>query len=218
MKCFRFANRTNWPLEDNTIIKAYQDLKAADVPIINLIESNPSRCNFNIPSDIFSALNSEENKNYTPDARGMLKAREVIVNYYKEQGVDVSPEQIFLTSSSSEAYSYLYRLLANQGEEVLFPRPSYPLFQFLVDLNDLTMFSYSLSYDNKWAIDLAELESIISSKTKAITLVNPNNPTGSYVHIDELNKINAICKEYNMSIICDEVFFLISFLRMIKKK
>jgi aspartate/methionine/tyrosine aminotransferase len=137
--------------------------------------------------------------------------REAISRYYLEMGYHVDAQQIFLTASTSEAYSYLMRLLVDPGQKVLFPIPSYPLFSFLGDINDVRMQTYSLVHERHWAIDFDGLEKKISADTKALVLVNPNNPTGTFVKPQEKEEINAICLEHNIAIVCDEVFFDFTF-------
>ena len=202
-----FSNRTNWPLSSNRITQTLEQLKEADVPIIDLTESNPTRCGFAYPSqEILLPLASDKNLRYEPQPQGSLEAREAVANYYKSRGHDVPPERIFLTASTSEAYSCLFRLLVDAGQEVLFPRPSYPLFQFLGDLSDVTLNYYPLTFTGHWHMDFARLEGCIHPATKAVVLVNPNNPTGSFVKKDELSGLNRICQTKNIPIICDEVF------------
>ncbi len=202
-----FSERTNWPLSSNRITATFEGLKKKNVPIIDLTESNPTHCGFVYPSGkILPPLASEKNLCYEPHSQGSLEAREAVARYYKEQGRDVPVTRIFLTASTSEAYSYLFRLLVDAGQEVLFPRPSYPLFQFLGDLNDVTLNYYPLVYMDYWQMDLIQLEECIQPATKAIVLVNPNNPTGSFIKKDELSALNRICRMKNVPIICDEVF------------
>lgn len=202
-----FAKRTDWPLAPNRLSAAVGRLREERVPILDLTESNPTRCGFSYPDcDILKPLAGQENLGYAPAPRGDLNAREVVGRYYQEKGLAVSPEQIFLTASTSEAYSYLFRLLADPGGRILFPRPSYPLFAFLGDLNDVRMDTYPLVYGGKWGIDLQEIRRVFGVDTKALVLVNPNNPTGSFVRRRELEELNALCLERRAAIICDEVF------------
>ncbi len=202
-----FSKRTNWPLSSNRIAGTLEQLKKANVPIIDLAESNPTRCGFAYPSrEILRPFVSDQNLRYDPQPQGSLAAREAICRYYQEQGHEVALERIFLTASTSEAYSYLFRLLVDAGQEVLFPRPSYPLFQFLGDLNDVALNYYPLVYTDHWHIDLPQLEGCVQPATKAVVLVNPNNPTGSFIKKDELSALNRICRTKNIPIISDEVF------------
>ena len=202
-----FSHRTNWPLSSNRITGTLEQLKKANVPIIDLTESNPTRCGFAYPSqEILRPFVSDKNLRYEPQPQGSLEAREAICRYYQEQGDEVALERIFLTASTSEAYSYLFRLLVDAGEEVLFPRPSYPLFQFLGDLNDVVLNYYPLVYTDHWHIDFFRLEGSVQPGTKAVVLVNPNNPTGSFIKKDELSALDRICRAKNIPIISDEVF------------
>ncbi|MBI5415716.1 MAG: pyridoxal phosphate-dependent aminotransferase, partial [Candidatus Omnitrophica bacterium] len=202
-----FSHRTNWPLSSNRIAKVLDQLKKANISFIDLTESNPTRCGFGYPSGrILRPLASDKNLRYEPQPQGSLEAREAVSRYYREQGHEVAVERIFLTASTSEAYSCLFRLLVDAGQEVLFPRPSYPLFQFLGDLNDVALNYYPLAYTDHWHIDFAQMEGCIQPATKAVVLVNPNNPTGSFIKKDELSALNRICRAKNIPVISDEVF------------
>ncbi len=204
-----FAKRTNWLLTPNKISLTLQSLKDSKEKILDLTESNPTRCGYDYPKEsILSSLTDEENLRYAPCAKGNKKAREALSQFFHQyRQCQVDPGRIFLTSSTSEGYSFLFRLLANPKESVLFPIPSYPLFPYLVDLNDIHLLTYPLSYEDSWRIDLKALTTSLRKSTKAIVLVNPNNPTGSFVKKEELKTINHICRENKMAIISDEVFF-----------
>ncbi|MBF0570753.1 MAG: pyridoxal phosphate-dependent aminotransferase [Candidatus Omnitrophica bacterium] len=207
MDKFRFAYRTNWRQETNALNKALEELESRHIPVMDLTASNPTVCGFVFSDEMLSALNVPENLRYQPDACGMRKARQAVADHYARQKVFLSPGDIILTASTSEAYSFLMRLLVNPGEKILIPRPSYPLFQFLLEINDVNFDYYPLHYDGHWRIDYQALERCVDSKTKAIILVNPNNPTGSFVSTSELNALNEICRNHQMAIISDEVFF-----------
>lgn len=187
-------------------------MQDAKVTVIDLTESNPTRCGFDYPAQkILSPLAQEANLRYDPHSQGSLRARAAIADYYKSLSVEVPVERIFLTASTSEAYSYLFRLLADAGDEVLFPQPSYPLFQFLGNLNDVILNYYPLKFTDHWHIDFLQLEESIQPNTKAVVLVNPNNPTGSFIKRNELAGLNSICQTKNIPIICDEVFMDFAF-------
>src|SRR5262249_31244529 len=143
---------------------------------------------------------------YQPVPQGLLHAREAVVRYYSEKDVSVSANDIFLTTGTSEAYSYLFRLLCNPGDEVLIPAPSYPLFDFLADLNDVRLARYPLIYDHGWQLDFSSFERAITSRTRAVIIVHPNNPTGHYAKPNEQAQLAALCSERNLAIIADEVF------------
>ena len=202
-----FSQRTDWSLASNQFSDDLNDLRKGNVPIVDLTESNPTNCGFLYPkNDIIASLAEDTNLCYMPAPRGNLQTREAVCRYYKEKGLYVVPEQIFLTASTSEAYSYLFRLLVDPGEGVLFPCPSYPLFSFLGDLNDVRIDTYPLIYQEQWSIDLQGMRRVICNDTKAVVLVNPNNPTGSFIHREELEEINTLCREQNIALVCDEVF------------
>jgi hypothetical protein len=205
-----FAQRTDWPLAPNRLSALLREMRAAGGEILDLTESNPTRCGFNYPEQwILEALTQRGALTYDPDPRGLLGAREAVARYYAESGATLSPEQIFLTTSTSEAYSYLFKLLANPGDAVLVPRPSYPLFQFLADLNDVKLIPYPLRYHDRWEIDFAALAAAFeqaAGRARALIVVHPNNPTGSYLSREESAWLAALCRERGCAIIADEVF------------
>ncbi len=203
-----FSKRTSWSLEKNPLTHLYEDLKSQGCDILDLTVSNPTKCHIDYPEEkILNPLLNKENILYQPVSSGLVSARESVSSIYEEVGISIDPSCVILTSSTSEAYSFLFRLLLDEGDHILLPRPSYPLFEFLANLNDVNADFYSLTYDQNWKIDFKKLEALIGEKTRAIVLVNPNNPTGSFVSAEELEEINKICKKHNISIICDEVFF-----------
>ncbi len=203
-----FAKRTDWEFHSNQITLQLDVLKQNAVDVIDLTESNPTRCGFVYPSEkILNTLSDPANLSYQPHPQGMLCARQAVSQYYQRLKVDIDPEKIFLTASTSEAYSYLFRLLADPGDHILIAQPGYPLFQFLADINDLHVDFYSLAYEDGWHIDFETIENQISKKTRVLILVNPNNPTGSYIKKDELTALNHLCQKHHIAMICDEVFF-----------
>ncbi len=143
---------------------------------------------------------------YEPASKGLLVAREAVARYYAERGTRISPDHIILTVSTSEAYSYCFRLLCDPDDEVLVGLPSYPLFEFLADIQDVRLVPYELVYDHGWQIDFHSLKKAITARTRAILLVHPNNPTGSYIKSHELEELNRICADHGLALICDEVF------------
>jgi aspartate/methionine/tyrosine aminotransferase len=203
-----FSTRTNWPLTRNPFTIALDELRAAGTPLLDLTASNPTRCNFHYDSSaILSAFQNPAALTYDPQPKGALAARSEVARYYlDDHQTSLDPDSLFLTTSTSEAYSYAFRLLANPGDELLLPKPSYPLFEFLAGLQDVHLKPYSLAYAHGWFIDFQSLESAITPRTRAILLVHPNNPTGSYVQPEELSRLNTICKKHNLALIVDEVF------------
>jgi len=199
-----FSNRTNWHTEINPLSELLSSLKGKGEFIYDLTESNPTHCNFSyLKKDILKPLMNLKTLSYEPNPRGLLEAREAVCEYYTEKGIKVSPDQIFLTPSTSDAYQYLFRLLANTNDTVLSPSISYPLFDYLAELNDVSLDKYELEYKDGWQY---RFEGAESEKAKAVLIVNPNNPTGNFVTSKEKGQLNKICKESGAALIVDEVF------------
>lgn len=203
-----FSQRTNWKLTPNKYTEALQAMRSAGEPLIDLTVSNPTECALNY--DCAAILQAYQNKNaltYEPEPKGLVAARREVARYYHDDHEEsVDPEAMLLTSSTSEAYSYVFRLLCNPHDEVLVPKPSYPLFDFLADLQDVTLIPYRLQYAHGWFIDFESVIRALTPRTRAILLVHPNNPTGSYVKTEELSRLNELCRERNLGLIVDEVF------------
>jgi aspartate/methionine/tyrosine aminotransferase len=176
--------------------------------VLDLTMSNPTRCELQYDEQaILSALANPATLDYTPEPKGLLKARRAIAEYYSAlTGAAPNPERILLTTSTSEAYSFVFRLLCDGGDELLVPAPSYPLFEFLADLQDVRMTSYPLFYDHGWHVDLHALKQAVSERTRALLVVHPNNPTGSYLKPPEVEALNTICAARELAIVADEVF------------
>jgi hypothetical protein len=202
-----FSSRTNWLLSPNRLAELLRERRARGLPILDLTESNPTRCGFALDAEeILAPLHDPRALAYQPDPRGLRTAREAVARYYSERGAQLDPDQIFLTASTSEAYSFVFRLLANPGDKILAPQPSYPLFDFLGGLNDVEVRPYALVYDDGWQMDWEALTSRWDSRTRAVLVVHPNNPTGSYVQKRELGRMIEICHQNRAAIIADEVF------------
>jgi alanine-synthesizing transaminase len=208
-----FASRTNWPLEPNRFTVALEAHRRSGKPLLDLTASNPTTCGFEYPSaEIFAALGDPRALQYSPESKGIRLAREAVAAYYAGRpgfGVcagKVDPEQIVLTSGTSEAYSYIFRLLCESGDEILFPTPSYPLLEYLAGLNDVRLVPYSLFYDHGWHVDMGSLRAAVTKRSRAVLVVHPNNPTGSFVKPAEAAALREICAEHSMAIIADEVF------------
>ncbi len=202
-----FSSRTTWSLIANRLSAQVEDCRRRGQSFLDLTESNPTRCGFSYDrQSILSALADPRSLTYSPDPRGLLSARQAVADYYAERGDKVDPDQILLTTSTSEAYSYVFRLLADSGENILVPRPSYPLFDFLARLDDLELVHYPLEYDDKWRMDLDAVREGLGPRTRAVLVVNPNNPTGSFVGEDELRFLADCAKRHRLALIADEVF------------
>jgi alanine-synthesizing transaminase len=204
-----FSDRTNWKLAQNRLTQALEEVRARGVKVLDLTVSNPTRVGLEYDSAvILAALGSLRTLDYDPQAKGLLEARQAVVDYYRaEHGVrDIDAERVVLTTSTSEGYSFVFRLLCNAGDELLVPKPSYPLFEFLADLQDVKLVPYPLIYDHGWQMDFHSLEKAVTGRTRGVVVVHPNNPTGSYVKAAEVELLNAFCREHGLAIIVDEVF------------
>jgi aspartate/methionine/tyrosine aminotransferase len=202
-----FSKRTDWELSENPLSLELSALRAKGVFIFDLTESNPTRAGIVYPKELLAAFSDPANLHYAPSPKGMLKAREAVARYYADKHVKLSPEDLVLTSSSSEAYAFLFRLLMNPNDRVLLPAPSYPLFSYLAGLSDVDVAYYRLYFDGEdWRIDFDSLEEAADRDARAVILVSPNNPTGSCIHPDEIVRLNALCSRNKMAIISDEVF------------
>ena len=203
-----FSKRTDWKLTHNRFTETQHQLEKSGRAVLDLTVSNPTRVGVQHDEKIFQSLLNPKALDYDPQPKGMLSAREAVVNYYRDQykGSDFDPESLILTTSTSEGYSYVFRLLCNPEDQILVPKPSYPLFEFLADLQDVKLVPYPLLYDHGWQIDFPSLNKAVRSKTRAVVLVHPNNPTGSYVSQSEQNALNKFCNEHGLALIVDEVF------------
>jgi|SRR5262252_1441979 len=204
-----FSHRTNWNLTPNAFTRAIAEVRASGQKILDLSISNPTQAGIQPEAEtIFEALANPEAMFYDPQPHGLLKSRRAVCQYYREAHdvFDVDAERLFLTSSTSEAYSYVFRLLANPGDEIMVPKPSYPLFEFLADLADVKPVPYLLVYDDGWQIDFDSLYKAASKRSRAVILVHPNNPTGSYAREDEIIALSTFAHDYELGLIVDEVF------------
>lgn len=204
-----FSNRTNWHLAPNDLSRVLKDVRASGQEIFDLTISNPTEAGVRLdPEVVLGALVNPEATRYDPQPRGLLDARNAVCHYYRgaHRVFDLEPGQLILTTSTSEAYSYVFRLLCNPADEILVPKPSYPLFEFLADLSDVKLVPYPLIYDHGWQIDFDTLYKAASSRSRAVILVHPNNPTGSFVSETETSALNAFCRDYSTALIVDEVF------------
>jgi aspartate/methionine/tyrosine aminotransferase len=202
-----FAQRTDWNLASNRLSEVLAKHRAAGKPLLDLTVSNPTDCGLAYDNGaILDALRNPAALKYEPVARGLASARSAVAEYYAEHAAHVSIDDIFLTTSTSEAYSYAFRLLCNPGDELLIPAPSYPLFDFLADIQDVKLVRYPLLYDHGWQIDFHALEQAITLRTRGVIVVHPNNPTGHFAKRAEIEKLNVICSAHNLALIADEVF------------
>jgi len=203
-----FSERTNWKLTRNRLTEALEQVVASGARLLDLTISNPTRAGLRYDAaPILQSLSSPQAMDYDPQPKGLLSARAAVASYYHtEHETFLEPEHLILTTSTSEGYSFVFRLLCNPGDELLVPKPSYPLFEFLADLQDVKLVSYPLLYDHGWQMDFPSLQKAVTSRTRAVVVVHPNNPTGSFVHPDELDLLNNFSREHSLALIADEVF------------
>jgi len=199
-----FSSRLDWTAATNPLSRLLAEKRAAGAAILDLTESNPTAAGLVYPEEkILSALANRSALQYEPASAGMPSARAAVASYYHHH---VEPGRILLTASTSEAYALLFKLLCDPGDDILAPRPSYPLFDFLAALESVRVGQYPLVYDGVWHIDFHALRALITPKTRAIVIVNPNNPTGSFIKRAELDELTGLCRERGLAIISDEVF------------
>ena len=201
-----FSSRFHWDFRPNLLTQTREIKCRAGARILDLTESNPTRAGFAYPPEIVRAFEDPRMLVYDPAPAGLREARLPVASYYAAKGQAVDTGRILLTASTSEAYAYLFKLLCNPGDQVIVPRPSYPLFEFLANLESVEVRQYSLSYHGEWAIDLDSLAAAISDRTRAVVLVNPNNPTGSFVKPQELEALAGLARDRGFALISDEVF------------
>jgi aspartate/methionine/tyrosine aminotransferase len=210
---FKFASRTNWRFDPNLLTQALERHRQSGRALLDLTVSNPTTCGFIYPQQaILAALADPRALTYSPESKGLPEARAAVAEYYSGRagfagaGSAVDPERIVLLSGTSEGYSHIFRLLCEPGDEILIPAPSYPLFEFLADLNDVRLTTYPLIYDHGWQMDFRALREAITPRSRAVMVVHPNNPTGSFVNASEAEQMAEMCAEHKMAIVADEVF------------
>lgn len=202
-----FSSRTRWELRPNRLTEALERRRASGAPLFDLTESNPTAVGLEPPQGALAALCGPESRHYAPDPRGLLPAREAVVRDFQRRGIEMDAERLVLTSSTSEAYALLFKLLADPGDTVLVPRPGYPLFDFLARLESVNVAPYALTWDGHWHLDRSALEQSWTADTRAVVVVNPNNPTGSYLEVEERRCLEDLCSERGAALISDEVFW-----------
>jgi aspartate/methionine/tyrosine aminotransferase len=203
-----FSHRTSWKLTPNRLTQVVDHLRSSGTHLLDLTSSNPTRCGFVYDqAAIIKAFQSPQMLDYDPQAKGLLSARQAVAQYYaQDHDTRVDLESICMTTSTSEGYSFVFRLLCNPGDEILVPKPSYPLFEFLADLQDVKLVPYTLAYAQGWFVDFQSIEQALTPRTRAILVVHPNNPTGSYLRSEEVQRLNQICSRRELALIADEVF------------
>ena len=201
-----FSSRFHWDLQRNRLTELLAAKRGQGARVLDLTQSNPTQAGIGYPEELRHVFDAPGVLCYDPLPAGSLEAREAVASYYRQRGLAVEAGRILLTASTSEGYSYLFKLLADPGDQVLVPRPSYPLFEYLAKMESIEVRQYPLEYDSGWAIDLDALAGAITARTRAVVLVNPNNPTGSYVKRSELETLMRMAAERGIALISDEVF------------
>jgi len=202
-----FSDRTHWNLRQNRLSRVLAEVRGRGTHILDLSRSNPTECGFAYDEKaIQRAFTQTELFRYVPDPRGIKYAREALRAYYQERDVPVAADDLVLTAGTSEAYSFVFRLLCNPGDEVLIPSPGYPLLEFLADLCDVKLIRYPLLYDDGWQIDFSALAAALSERARGLIVVHPNNPTGHYTSAREQAALYRFCAERGLALIADEVF------------
>lgn len=202
-----FSNRTGWSREPSALAISVEERLRLGLPLLDLTASNPTRCGFELDAEsLLKALALPDVLMYDPLPWGRPEARAAVADYYEGHGAVVDPGQICLTASTSEAYSFLFRLLANPGDEILIASPSYPLFSYLATLEDVRLVEYPLVYEHGWHLAPQVLEERIGPRTRAIALVHPNNPTGHFVADSDRHRLERLCTEHGLALVVDEVF------------
>lgn len=201
-----FSRRIPARLTRNRLTDAIEASRRAGHAFIDLTLSNPTRASLDYPPNLLDTLAAPAGRAYQPEPRGLPSARDAVATDYGRRGLTVSPDRIVLTASTSDAYSMLFKVFCDAGDEVLVPRPSYPLFEHLTRLDSVIARAYILDYHGTWSTDIASVERAITDRTRALLMVSPNNPTGSYVQPEELEALSALCRSRNIPLIADEVF------------
>ena len=199
-----FSHRLPWATAENALARAEAAARAAGRPLLDLTVSNPTQVGLPYPDEeIARAFAEAAASPYQPAPFGLPGARAAVVADYARRGVRVDVNQVVLTASSSESYALLFKLLGDPGQRVLCPEPSYPLFEYLARLENLTPQPYRLRFDGSWHIDF---DSLNFTDAAAIVLVSPNNPTGSFVSGDDFDRLAQLAAEHGQALIVDEVF------------
>jgi aspartate/methionine/tyrosine aminotransferase len=203
-----FSSRTPASLASNRLTEALDRRRRAGLPVVDLTLTNPTRAGIGYPrEEILAALGDAAALTYEPTPRGLPAALEAVARHHARQGNPIHPDHLILAGSTSEAYSWLFKLLCDAGDEVLVPRPSYPLFECLATLDSVHTVQYPLLEALDWDIDFETLDSLCGPRARAIVVVNPNNPTGHFTRPATWLRIQEFAARRQMAVISDEVFF-----------
>ena len=201
-----FSARTAWDRRLGTLARRVAERRAAGAPLLDLTETNPTRAGLLAPPDLLALLGDARGRRYDPVPEGHAAAREAVAADYARRGFTVEPGRILLTASTSEAYAFLFKLLCDPGDDVLVPRPSYPLFEYLAALESANALHYPLRYDGEWHLGIDDVAEASTARTRAIVVVSPNNPTGSFLKREESQRLRHLAAARGWAVISDEVF------------
>jgi len=201
-----FSARTAWDRTENELARLVAEARASGRRLVDLTESNPTRCNIVDLAPAIAELGHPRGAVYEPWSLGHPVAREAVAGHYRAKGYDIDSDHIVITASTSESYGFLFHLLGDVGDNVLVPQPSYPLFTWLATLGGVRLAPYRLDRNEDWRIDFDDLERSIDERTRAIVLVHPNNPTGSFIRREEAEQLEHIAKTHGLALVVDEVF------------
>jgi aspartate/methionine/tyrosine aminotransferase len=201
-----FSTRLPSALEPNALSRLAARLRAEGHSWIDLTETNPTRVGLPYPADLLEPLADPLGACYRPEPAGLPAAREAVTSEYARRSIQISPDAIVLTASTSEAYALIFKLLCDPGDAVLVPQPSYPLFELLTQLEGVIAQPYRLEHHGAWWIDRQSLEAAVTPRTRAVLVVSPNNPTGSFLRAEDREWLIELCRERGLAIIADEVF------------
>ncbi len=206
-----FSERTHWDLRLNRLARRLAEKRVAGRRVLDLTESNPTRAGLACPADLLASLSRPQARQYEPAPFGLPAARAAAAADFARRGFPLSVERVVLSASTSEAYAFLFKLLCDPGDDVLVPRPGYPLFEFLASLESVRVRSYPLVHDGRWSIDAVALRALVGPRTRAVVVVNPGNPTGAYLRREEHAALEELCAERGLALVSDEVFADFSF-------
>lgn len=200
------SSRLPKSLAPNAVARAIDAKRRGGAAILDLTETNPTGAGFTYPKELLAPLADPRALEYDPQPLGLWSARAAVAADFRRRGIVISADRVALTSSTSEAYALLFKLLCDAGDAVLVPHPSYPLFEHLTALESVTAIPYALEYQGSWRIDIDSIAKAATDRVRAILIVSPNNPTGSFLHRDDLHALSSLAAAPDWAIIGDEVF------------
>ena len=201
-----FSTRTRWDRRPNRLARLLEEKRRAGVRVLDLTETNPTKVGLPVPDDLLAPLAARGSALYEPTPCGLPSARAAVAADFARRGVALEPDRVVLTASTSEAYAFLLKLLCDPGDEILVPRPGYPLFEYLACLESVGVRGYPLEHDGSWHLDVPALRAAVSPRTRALVVVSPGNPTGAHLKRDERDALESLAAEHDLALVSDEVF------------